>query len=411
MLKFSNKPIISHLVFLFSITITTLTIIPALFPSLYSSFKKASTIETLNEFDIGINPFEPGIFFIPIIVTGILVLVISIVIKFKSIKLHSIDLPKKYSIISIIVILSAFSVLSYEDVNSRELFVDWQGVENALNDWSCDLSNTDCTVSPDYVFSWLNHHVTLFLLTSSFVIFGNYKVIPFLSSMALIVITYLFANKITNNRLAGVIAALIVLQSNTFLSFSSTATYTTFWTLFYLISLFMIIHKTWVLSPIVYLMAILSKILAIVFFPITIFFILNSEISIKKKIILFVSMIILISVGIITTLTPYTILDWNQFINGFVSLSYQMRYDGLVVVFLIPTVVGLYFLSKNNKYANSVSIMISGVLISNSLLLGLTNVSTQPYRFIPLVIFFAIGVGMILTNQRKESKQVSKKSK
>ena len=91
-----------------------------------------------------------------------------------------------------------------------------------------------------------------------------------------------------------------------------------------------------------------------------------------------------------------------------------MRYDGLIMVFLIPTIIGLYIISKNNKYANNVSIMISGVLITNPLLLAMTDYTSQPYRFIPLVIFFAIGVGMILTNQKdkeKTVKQVSKKSK
>ena len=410
MLKFSNKPIISHLVFLFSITVTTLTVIPALFPALYSSFNKVSTIKNLNEFDVGINPFEPGIFFIPIIITGVLILAISIVIKFKSIKLRSTNLPKKYSIISIIIILSTFTALSYEDVNSEELFDDWDKVKLGLGDWSCFISNTDCTIQADFNPYGFNHHVNLFLLTSSFAIFGNYKIIPFLASMALIITTYLFTNKITNNRLAGVIASLIVLQSNLFLSFSTSPTYATFWILFYLISLFMIIHKTWFLSPITYVMSILSKILSVSFFPITIFFILNSQISIKKKIILILSIIILISVGMIAGVS-ITSLDWNQFIQGFTALSHHMRYDGLIVVFLIPTVTGLYFVSKNNRYANSVSIMISSVLLVGPLLLALTSITTQPYRFIPLIVFCAIGIGMILTNQKEKARQVSKNSR
>ena len=88
MLIFSNKPIISHLVFLFSISIAVLSIVPALFPALYSSFTSNSQIPQFERFDYGINLFEPGIFFIPIIVVGILVLAVSIIIKFKSIKLR-----------------------------------------------------------------------------------------------------------------------------------------------------------------------------------------------------------------------------------------------------------------------------------------------------------------------------------
>ena len=389
MLKFSNKPIISHLVFLFSITVTTLTIIPALFPSLYSSLHRESIITSVDQFDFNINPLEPGLFFIPIILTGILVLVISIIIKFKGIKLRSINLSKKYSYISIIVILSIFTILSYEDVTEPELHEDWNFVKESLTAWPA-------------ITEYLEYKKLLLL--SSFIIFGNYRVIPFLGSMALIVMTYLLTNKITDSRLAGVIASVIILQSNLFLSFSTTGAYSNFWVLFYIISLFMIVHKTWFLQPVAYLMSIFSKILSIAFFPISIFFILNAEISIKKKIISLLSLGILISVGIIILgeAGVKSAIDWNGFWNGFVSFSYQMRYDGLVVLFLIPIVTGLYFISKKNQYANSVSIMISSVLVGGPLLLALTNITTQPYRFIPLVVFCAIGVGMVLANQKEK---------
>ena len=400
MLKFSNKPIISHLVFLFSITITTLTIIPALFPSLYSSLHRESIITSVDQFDFNINPLEPGLFFIPIIGTGVLVLVISIIIKFKVIKVRSIDLSKKYSYISIIIILSIFTILSYEDVTEPEVHEDWVFLKEGLMKWP-----------PEKIV--YEHHVKMFLLSSSFIIFGNYKVIPFLGSMALIVMTYLLTNKITDSRLAGVIAAVIILQSNLFLSFSTTAVYSNFWVLFYIISLFMVVHKTWFLYPITYAMSIFSKILSITFIPITIFFVLNAEISIKKKIISLLSLGILISVGIIfmNEIGMESTTDLNGFWDGFVSFSYQMRYDGLVVVFLIPIVTGLYLISKKNQYANSVSIMISSVLLVGPLLLAFTNVTTQPYRFIPLIVFCAIGIGMILANQKEKVRQVSKNSR
>jgi len=398
----SKMPKISHLVFLFSISITTLSIIPALFPSLYSSFNRTSPIPTIPQFNLEINSFEPGIFFFPVIVTGVLVLAVAIIIKLKSIKLRSIDFPKKYSLISLVIILSLFTVLSYEDILSEDLHEDWKPVKIAVDNWP-----------PDKI--EFGSHVSTFLLNSSFLIFGNYRIIPFIASTILLITTYLFTNEITNNRFAGVIACAIVLQSNLFLSYSTTPSYTVFWILFYVISLFIILHKTWFFSPIAYIISIFSKALTVTFFPISIFFILNSEISIKKKIILLLAITTLIVVGIsIMNITSFQEWDWGGFWNGFVSLSYQMRYDGLIMVFLIPTIIGLYIISKNNKYANNVSIMISGVLITNPLLLAMTDYTSQPYRFIPLVIFFAIGVGMILTNQKdkeKTVKQVSKKSK
>ena len=397
----SKMPKISHLVFLFSISVTTLSIIPAIFPALYSSFNMTSPITTVPQFNYEINLFEPGIFFFPIIVTGVLVLAVAIIIKLKSIKLRSIDFPKKYSLISLAIILALFTVLSYEDILSEDLHEDWKSVKLGLEKWPPEEMN-------------FGPHFRMLMLSLSFAIFGNYRVIPFLASVALIITTYLFANKITNNRFAGVIAAVIVLQSNLFLSFSTTPSYTVFWVLFYVISLFTISHKTWFFSPISYIISIFSKALSATFFPISIFFILNSDISIKKKIILLlaVSTLIIVGISIMDTHTDQE-WSWEGFWNGFVSLSYQMRYDGLIMILLIPTITGLYIISKNNKYANSVSIMISGVLITNPLLLAMTDFTSQPYRFIPLVIFFAIGVGMILTNQKykeKTVKEVSRKS-
>ena len=404
MLIFSNKSKLSHLVFLFSITVTILAIIPALFPALYASTNQQSLISQFIT-ENAINPFELGMFFIPIIATLIATIIFFVVIKLKSIKFPSIDLPKKYSIIAMVIILSVFTILSYDDVISEDQHKDWLLVKAAVEDWP-----------PEEV--GFNLHVRFFMLSSSLLVFGNYRVIPFLASVALLVTTYLFANKITNNRFAGVIAAAIVLQSNLFLSYSSTPSYTVFWVLFYLISLYITVHKTWFLSPVAFITSIFSKPLTLTFFPISIFFMLDAEISVKKKIILVLAMLTIIIVGV-TTLDTHTTgngWDWDGFRNGFVSLAYQLRFDGFVVVFLIPTIIGLYAISKNNRYANSVSIMISGVIISNPLLLAMTEITSQPYRFIPLLIFLAIGVGMILTRKKEPEdtqkiKRLSKKSK
>ena len=404
MLIFSNKSKLSHLVFLFSITVTIFAIIPALFPALYASTNQQSLISQFIT-ENAINPFELGMFFIPIIATLIATIIFFVVIKLKSIKFPSIDLPKKYSIIAMVIILSVFTILSYDDVISEDQHKDWLLVKAAVEDWP-----------PEEV--GFNLHVRFFMLSSSLLVFGNYRVIPFLASVALLVTTYLFANKITNNRLAGVIAATIVLQSNLFLSYSSTPSYTVFWILFYLVSLYLTVHKTWFLSPVAYIASLFSKPLTITFIPISIFFMLDAEISVKKKIILVLAMLTIIIVGV-TTLDTHTTgngWDWDGFRNGFVSLAYQLRFDGFVVVFLIPTIIGLYLISKNNRYANSVSIMISGVIISNPLLLAMTEITSQPYRFIPLLIFLAIGVGMILTRKKEPEetqkiKRLSKKSK
>jgi Na+/pantothenate symporter len=87
----------------------------------------------------------------------------------------------------------------------------------------------------------------------------------------------------------------------------------------------------------------------------------------------------------------------DEFWVGFTSFAFQMRFDVITVLFLVPLVFGLFLKSKENKYANSISILIAGTLFSAPLLTGLTDQTNQPYRFLPIIIFFAIGVGMLFS--------------
>ena len=85
----------------------------------------------------------------------------------------------------------------------------------------------------------------------------------------------------------------------------------------------------------------------------------------------------------------------DRFWEGFTSFAFQMRLDPITILFLIPLIFGLFLSSKKNKHANSISILIAGILLSGPLLAGITDQTSQPYRFIPIVIFFAVGVGIL----------------
>jgi hypothetical protein len=99
--------------------------------------------------------------------------------------------------------------------------------------------------------------------------------------------------------------------------------------------------------------------------------------------------------GYAKTLTEFSTVD---FASGFASWAFQLRIDGLVLVFLLPVVVGLFIKSlQGNHEADSILVLIAGVLISVPLLAGFTQFNIQPYRWIPLIAFFAIGVGMLLS--------------
>jgi len=93
--------------------------------------------------------------------------------------------------------------------------------------------------------------------------------------------------------------------------------------------------------------------------------------------------------------------------NRFFTLS-----DGLITLFLLPLVVGLFIASRKRvQQAESLMVLITGVLLSAPLLGGFTLIWNQPYRFIPLVFFFAIGVGIILSRNNVYDQHTHKKGR
>jgi hypothetical protein len=68
---------------------------------------------------------------------------------------------------------------------------------------------------------------------------------------------------------------------------------------------------------------------------------------------------------------------------------------------LLPVTIGLMFLSKNKlKHADSILILIFGTIIASPILVTFTyHYEILPYRFIPLLVFFSIGVGMFFAKK------------
>lgn len=90
-------------------------------------------------------------------------------------------------------------------------------------------------------------------------------------------------------------------------------------------------------------------------------------------------------------------LNVTNLLIGFTKWSYQMRYDYLLIFSLIPLLVALYYKAKEKIVeAEIVIFLIFGMLISGPIIESLTSFyGIFPYRFVPLIIFFALGVGML----------------
>ena len=371
-----------------------------------------------------INPYEVGYWAAPLFVVNIIVFTLFILYRCNKLpdsvihglkSLFNFEISKKTASVIFLIILAGYVAFSSMELVEDETWPDWDGVkvriegDKAVGQFSCDLLMTDpnCTGWPfthPTVSSGFEPHVRYFLLKTSDMIFGNYKVFPFFASIGLLIVTYLFTTLITGKRFAGIISLVVMVQGSIFLSFDTSQTYSNFWALFYVLSLYLAI-RFWIVSPAIYLLSIFSKILTAAFLPMSIFFIMSSDIPKKKKAFVVLTSVLIVTGGGVIFATQNLAetegvgLDSNEFWMGLSSFANQIRHDSLVILFILPLVFGLFMVSKRSRYANSIMIMIAGMLVITPLISGFTEMSNQPYRFVPLVFFFAIGVGTLLSKR------------
>jgi len=391
-------------VFIFAIIISAISLISVIFPALISETVSISELEKLGIAQHQEDQFQTGPLAELLIFTNVVIFggyflrnkypeKISIAFK----KVTTFQPSNKVTIITIIVILSIYIIMTIPEFEKNEKFEDYITVEGRLN--TSVKENRLDSISGNQYYSLAEPHVRYSLLLISEKVFGDFRVIAFFASTILLILTYLVTEAITKNRLAGLVSLILVIQSNIFLSFDTSATYSNFWILFYLLSLY-VITKIWIASPVLFGISIFCKMLTAIFAPMSIFFILNSDISKNQKIIMISSMIVLLAAGSVIFLgtqvsEKLTVFETDRFWEGFASFAFQMRLDGITILFLIPLIFGLFLSSKKYKHANSISILITGVLLSAPILVGISDQTNQPYRFIPVIVFFAVGVGML----------------
>ena len=393
---------------LFSITISGISLISVIFPALISETISISDLEKLGISQHEEDPYQTG----PL--AGVLILINGIVfvtyvlknrvpkkisIPFK--KIVSFQISKKVTILTIIVILSIYIVATIPEFEKNEEFEDFITMERRLNESIRDNRFTvEDAISGNQNYSLAEPHVKYSLLLISEKVLGDFRIIAFLVSISLLILTYLVTEAITKNKFAGLVSLLLVIQSNIFLSFDTSAVYSNFWILFYLLSLYVVI-KMWFATPVLFVISIFCKMIVGIFAPMSIFFIFNSEIPKNQKLFLSSIIVILLVIGGIVFLgtqesEKLTSFKIDRFWEGFASFAFQMRLDYITILFLVPLIFGLFLSSKKFKHANSISILITGVLLSGPILAGMTDQTNQPYRFIPVIVFFAIGTGMLL---------------
>ena len=398
---FSN--VLPYLVFLSTISIVIISLFAIIFPGFFISIYFPYNVE--------IVPFEPSIWLIPVSSFSFVFLVLGFVYYKRKLPVQvykciqfilNFEISKRITVILGIIIFVFYIGFSVNElsINEEEQFPDYGILKTALQIWPS-------TESDDiYVQEQNSRYVRMVLLGTSLEIFQNIKILPFVASISLLIVTFFLTYQISHKRFSGIVALLIILQSHTFLFFDTVAVYENFWILFFLISLYLI-NRKWQLSPILYLLALFSKAFIFVFFLSTIFYIYRARISSRKKI------WAMCSYGgvILIILTVFSFGDSvygdiinisdSEFFLALNTLGYTLRYDVFIILSLLPVTIGLFFTSRRGfLQADSILVLILASLLAGPFISMLTEFYfVLPYRFLPLIVFVAIGVGVFLSNK------------
>ena len=405
MTECQSSKIVTYVVFLFTISIIGISILSVIFP--------AMIIANTYEFELDLNPFEMSPWFLPIFLSTTSVIVFGYLYyrqKLPSLLTSKINFILTFEISKKLAIIIGTSILViYVGLTIPELFIDesdqwpdYKVLEAALDIWP---STDSFSV---YVKEQNTRYVRMFLLDVSQEIFQNIKLLPFLASISSIIFTALITTQLAKRRLAGIIAMIILLQSFTFTDFDTVAVYENFWVLFYLISLYSINSKWWHGSPINFLLSVFTKAFIMTYFWMSFFYIYRAEVSTRIKLSLFASYGIVISIIYWIFETQRSIIyddilryDFNSFLDAFTGWGNSMQLDTLILLFILPLTIGLFLKSLNGvKQADSILILLAGTIIAGPLISFVTDFYfILPYRFIPFVMFFAIGTGVLLSKK------------
>ena len=362
-------------------------------------------------FTENLNPFEFGYLSSFLIISNIAIFSFGIAYYKKKIpsliydlveKIRTFEISKRVAVVSLVVILGVYIGLSTPELflDESEQWDDFWIVLAALEIWPFGESDDV------FIQEQNDRYVRMFLLDVSLDIFQNIKLLPFIASILVVVFTYLITVQFCQKRFAGIIAVVVLLQSYTFLRYDTTAVYENFWVLFFLLSLY-VIQKKWFLSPVFYIIAFFTKAYVAPFFIMTLFTTYKSQISRRTKFAILISyvVIVLAAIGLVFlggTIYPDVVeVKYTKFILGFQIIPGLLRFDLFFIMALLPVTVGLLFLSKNKlKHADSILILIFGTIIASPVLVMFTfHYEILPYRFVPLLVFFSIGVGMFFSKK------------
>ena len=395
------------LVFLFALVLVGANLLSVIFPALIMhEFGHIST-DRYDAFEIGNNAILLTVSSITILSLGFLYKKNKFPIFSSSInKIRNFEITKKQSLIAGIIILVVYTTITTPELALDEStqFPDFEVLEFALETFP-KTDSGDPTIDEQN-----SRFVRMILLGFSQDYLNNIKVIPFITTILMVVAVGVITVEISHRRIAGLIAMIVFMQGYTFLEYDTIAVYENLWTTFFLFSIYTI-HKRWYLSGFFYILSVFSKAFATPFLILDFYYLVRSNHNSSTKIRILVSygIIILIMIGLFavgnTIYDDIIDIDFNRFMNSLSDFSSQMQFDTFLLIMILPTTIGLFFAARNGiKHAESMLFFIPTLLLFGPLVALVTDYFViLPYRFMPLIAFFSISMGIIIFRNLKSS--------
>ena len=394
-------------VFFFALVMVGISLLSVVFPALILTEFGNIVTDLYDKFEFGNNALL-------LILSNVIILSLGFLYKknkfvnFSSVinKIRDFDISKKQSLIVGVLILVLYTVISSPELSIDEVtqWDDFYILTSALETFPETNSGEQIQDEQNSRF------VRMILLGFSQNYLDNIKIIPFISSIVLVALVGLISFEISQRKIAGIIAMLVLVQSYTFLEYDTIAVYESLWVTFFLFSIYTI-HKKWHLSGIFYLLSVFSKAFSTPFLILNVFYVIRSELDskIKLRIMISYAIAILIMLGLFTlgnTIYDDIVdIDFNRFMNSLSDFSSQMRFDIFMLMMILPVTIALFYVARNGiVHAESLLFFVLILLLSGPLVALFTDFYViLPYRFIPLIAFFSISIGVVIFRNTKFS--------
>lgn len=240
---------------------------------------------------------------------------------------------------------------------------------------------------------WKEKPGEVYGVIASKILTGNYHTLSILSSISLLLVTWFLSYKISGNRLASIISVIVLDLSRTFLWYSDSIPYPGFWSVLFFMSLYPFKNKF--IKPISYLASFVMKAQALAFLPITIF-------REKDKRIRVFYIVVGIAAATLASLLKWTRIDGfnpHNLVPPYVVFEIILQDFWVIILFFPVSAILFYLYRQKVDWAGTILGGMLWSLFFQYVLALFTTYGAFSERMLPFIVFFALGVGLIISKK------------